>query len=67
MTEAMVEKVFASVLGGMEVLSIALGDRLGFYALLAEGPLPRTTSPRGPAPIRGGPASGSSSRRSSAT
>ena len=39
MTEAMVEKVFASVLGGMEVLSIALGDRLGFYALLAEGPL----------------------------
>src|SRR6478672_5023206 len=39
MTEAMVEKVFASVLGGMEMLSIALGDRLGFYALLAEGPL----------------------------
>ena len=35
----MVEKVFASVLGGMEMLSIALGDRLGFYALLAEGPL----------------------------
>jgi SAM-dependent methyltransferase len=39
MTEAMVEKVLASVLGGMEMLSIALGDRLGFYALLAEGPL----------------------------
>jgi len=39
MTEAMVEKVFASVLGGMEMLSIALGDRLGFYTLLAEGPL----------------------------
>ena len=37
--DAVVEKVFASVLGGMEVLSIALGDRLGFYALLAEGAL----------------------------
>ncbi len=35
----MVEKVFASVLGGMEMLSIALGDRLGFYAVLAEEPL----------------------------
>jgi len=34
-----VEKVFASVLGGMEMLSIALGDRLGFYAVLAEEPL----------------------------
>jgi len=39
MTEAMVEKVFASVLGGMEMLSIALGDRLGFYVVLAEEPL----------------------------
>jgi SAM-dependent methyltransferase len=37
--DAVVEKVFASVLGGMEVLSIALGDRLGFYTLLAQGPL----------------------------
>ena len=37
--DAVVEKVFASVLGGMEVLSIALGDRLGFYAVLADGPL----------------------------
>ena len=37
--DAVVEKVFASVLGGMEVLSIALGDRLGFYALLATEPM----------------------------
>ncbi len=36
---AVVEKVFASVLGGMEVLSIALGDRLGFYAELAQEPM----------------------------
>src|SRR6476646_4800850 len=39
MTEAMVEKVFASVLGGLEMISNALGDRLGFYAVLAEEPL----------------------------
>src|SRR5690349_10704222 len=39
---AVVEKVFACVLGGMECLSIAIGDRLGFYALLAEAPLTAT-------------------------
>ena len=32
--EQMVEKVFSSVLGGMEAVSIAIGDRLGYYRAL---------------------------------
>ena len=34
------ERVFASALGMVEILSIYLGDRLGWYAALAEGPSP---------------------------
>lgn len=32
--DVMVEKVFASVLGGMEAVTIAIGDRLGYYRAL---------------------------------
>ena len=34
-TEATVDKVFASVLGCMETITIAIGDRLGYYKALA--------------------------------
>jgi hypothetical protein len=34
---AFADRVFASTLGGLEVLSIYLGDRLGWYRALAEG------------------------------
>lgn len=37
--DAMVEKLFGSVLGGMEALTIAIGDRLGYYTALKGGPL----------------------------
>jgi 2-polyprenyl-3-methyl-5-hydroxy-6-metoxy-1,4-benzoquinol methylase len=37
-TDALVERVFGSLIGTMEVLTIYLGDRLGLYAALAEGP-----------------------------
>lgn len=39
-TEAFADRVFGSVLGAIELLSIHLGDRLGWYRALAEsGPL----------------------------
>ncbi|WP_370614531.1 class I SAM-dependent methyltransferase [Mumia sp. Pv 4-285] len=39
-TEAFAERIFASVLGAMDCLTIALGDSLGLYDALAEhGPL----------------------------
>lgn len=38
----MTEKIVETVLGGLEVLSIALGDRLGLYRALAEGPATAT-------------------------
>ena len=33
-TQAMVDKVFASALGGVETITIAIGDRLGYYKAL---------------------------------
>ena len=36
--EAFAERVFGAVLGTMDVFSIHLGDRLGFYRALAEAP-----------------------------
>jgi len=36
--EAMTEKIVDTALGGLEVLSIALGDRLGLYRALAQEP-----------------------------
>ncbi|MGH1564775.1 class I SAM-dependent methyltransferase [Mumia sp. DW29H23] len=39
-TDAFADRIFASVLGTMDCLTIALGDRLGLYDVLAEhGPL----------------------------
>ncbi|KAA1420654.1 methyltransferase domain-containing protein [Mumia zhuanghuii] len=39
-TDAFAERIFSSVLGAMDCLTIALGDRLGLYDALAEhGPL----------------------------
>jgi 2-polyprenyl-3-methyl-5-hydroxy-6-metoxy-1,4-benzoquinol methylase len=35
--EALVERIFGSCIGFMEVLSIYVGDRLGFYRALADG------------------------------
>ena len=35
--EALVERIFSSILGTMDVWSIYLGDRLGLYETLAEG------------------------------
>lgn len=35
--EALVERSFGSCIGFMEVLSIYVGDRLGFYRALADG------------------------------
>lgn len=36
--EALAERIFGSLLGTMEVFTIYLGDRLGLYAALSEGP-----------------------------
>jgi SAM-dependent methyltransferase len=41
--ETMMERLFASFLGGMDMLAIYLGDRLGLYAALALGD-PKTPS-----------------------
>jgi SAM-dependent methyltransferase len=38
-TEALVERLFGSVLATMDLQSVYLGDRLGYYRALAEGPL----------------------------
>lgn len=58
--EALVERLFGSMLGGIELLSVELGRRLGLYAVLAEaGPMePREFSSS--SPMR---RSGRSSRR----
>lgn len=40
-TDAMVERVFGSVLGLIDAWSIYLGDKLGLYEALARGPLTR--------------------------
>ena len=37
-TEEFANRVFASALGAIEIYSIHIGDRLGFYRALAEGP-----------------------------
>lgn len=36
--DALAERIFGSLLGTMEVFTIYLGDRLGLYATLADGP-----------------------------
>lgn len=36
-TEALTERLFSSFLGGMEMVSVYIGDRLGLYAALAFG------------------------------
>lgn len=36
--DALAERIFGSLLGSMEIFTIYLGDRLGLYAALGEGP-----------------------------
>src|SRR5918995_5533537 len=38
-TDTFVERLFGSVLATMDLQSVYLGDRLGYYRALAEGPL----------------------------
>jgi SAM-dependent methyltransferase len=38
-TDAFVERLFGAVLGTMDLHAVYLGDRLGYYRALAEGPL----------------------------
>lgn len=40
--DALVERVFGAMVGAMDLLSIYLGDRLGYYVALATGPLTST-------------------------
>ena len=41
-TEALVERLFGAVLGTMDLYSVHLGDRLGYYRALTGGPLTST-------------------------
>jgi SAM-dependent methyltransferase len=41
-TDALVERLFGSVLGAMDLQAVFLGDRLGYYRALADGPLTST-------------------------
>ena len=62
-TEALTERLFSSFLGGMDMVSIYLGDRLGFYAALADRrPRRHASSRRRRASTSATRASGSSSR-----
>lgn len=41
--ESVMERLFQSILGGLETVTIAIGDRLGFYVALDAGPQSPTT------------------------
>ena len=41
--------VFDRLLGGMEIVSVYIGDRLGLYTALRAGPATPVSSPRAPA------------------
>ena len=56
--DALAGRLFAAMLGAMDLVAIHLGDRLGCYRLLAES---------GPAPTSAISANGWSSRRSPAS
>jgi SAM-dependent methyltransferase len=40
--DALAERIFGSLLGTMEILTVYIGDRLGLYGALAEGPATST-------------------------
>ena len=64
--DAFAERLFGAALGAYELMTVHLGDRLGYYRALAEESdgLTSAGSPRRPAPTSATRASGSSSRRS---
>ena len=62
--EALVERISAAALATIDLVSIYLGDRLGYYrSLAADGPATSPSWRGGPARPSGTPASGWSSRR----
>ena len=64
--EEFVQRLLDAVLGDLDVQAAYLGDRLGYYRLLAEHDegLTSRSSPRAAAPRSATPANGSSSRPS---
>ena len=66
-TGALADRVFGSVLGALDVLTIHVGDQLGLYDLLhRRGPLDVAEVAARPASTPATPASGSSNRPSPA-
>ena len=62
--EALGGRIFEAALGAADILSIYLGDRLGWYrSLAADGPCTAPSSRVAPAPTSGTRGSGWSSRR----
>jgi hypothetical protein len=61
-TDALAERLFSAAIDTLEIASVHVGGRLGFYRALAEDGPATAGSPLAPAPPSATFASGSSSR-----